>query len=86
MPVMRCFCTQLRGGVAVPARQQHHRGAVVEVPFRLACMPVTWNIGSTASPTAPWFTWPHTLPATALYIVLRCVCMQPLGWPVVPEV
>jgi hypothetical protein len=83
---MRCFCTHC----AAASRSQRGSSTTVlptySVAFRLACMPVTWNMGSTASPTAPWFTWPHTLPATVLYRVVRCVCMQPLGWPVVPEV
>ena len=53
------------------------------MPF---CMPVTWNSGSTTSDTASCGVPSHCVPATVLYITLRCVCMQPLGWPVVPEV
>ena len=49
-------------------------------------MPVTWNNGITARPTLPCVVLLHTPLATVLYMVVRCVCMQPLGWPVVPEV
>ena len=56
----------------------------------LACitdtMPVMWNMGMTVSVTFSLLPWPHSAEATALCMMLRCVCMQPLGRPVVPLV
>ena len=48
-------------------------------------MPVMWNIGTTVSDTVSAPDQPHC-PLAALAISVRCVCMQPLGSPVVPEV
>ena len=52
----------------------------------LPCMPVTWKNGNTAS--VDWLgSGPNQCtPATSVYITVRCVCMHPLGRPVVPEV
>ena len=49
-------------------------------------MPVMWNIGTTARLVASALAWLHRPPPTTLGISVRCVCMQPLGKPVVPEV
>ena len=55
-------------------------------PFMLPVMPVTWKYGSTDSITMSCVRPNHWMPPTAVHITLRCVCMQPFGWPVVPEV
>ena len=56
----------------------------------LACMtltmPVMWNIGTTVSVTFSELALPHRQLASALCMMLACVCMQPLGSPVVPLV
>ena len=50
-----------------------------------ACMPVTWNIGSADSTTLS--SWRRASGGSdGGACTLRCVCMQPLGFPVVPEV
>ena len=49
-------------------------------------MPVMWNMGMTARVTFSLVAAPHTALATALNMMLACVCMQPLGRPVVPLV
>ena len=41
---------------------------------------------STAITTVSGVDCSQTWRAMVLYITLRCVCTQPLGWPVVPEV
>ncbi len=52
----------------------------------LCCMPVTWNIGAVASTTESCIMPSHSAPPTAVHMSVRCVCMQPFGLPVVPEV
>ena len=49
-------------------------------------MPVTWNIGSTASATEPLAAPRQWQPAVEVDSTVEWVCMQPLGLPVVPEV
>jgi hypothetical protein len=49
-------------------------------------MPVMWNMGTTTSDTFSGVPPVHRLQATALCMMLACVCMQPLGRPVVPLV
>ena len=44
-----------------------------------------WNIGTTAMLTVSAPDQPQA-PPQVLAISVRCVCMQPLGRPVVPEV
>ena len=49
------------------------------------------NAETPAEPTTPSDTtsgppWPQTPPPTVLCMSVRCVWMQPLGRPVVPEV
>ena len=55
-------------------------------PFMLPGMPVTWKNGSTDRNTASCVRENQLTPPTSVLITLRCVCMQPLGWPVVPDV
>ena len=55
-------------------------------PFRLPLMPVTWNIGSAVRYTASCVRPNQFTPPTEVVISVRCVCMQPFGRPVVPEV
>ena len=60
--------------------------AVWRGAFMQACMPVTWNIGNADSTTVS-----STVPRQYMYGIvvactLACVCMQPFGFPVVPEV
>ena len=55
-------------------------------PFRLPVRPVTWKKGSTERQTASEAVPNQRTPPTSVLITLRCVCMQPLGRPVVPEV
>ncbi|MNN38554.1 hypothetical protein D3C81_1525590 [compost metagenome] len=50
------------------------------------CMPSRWNIGATASTTDSGVLLRQICEPTAAVIMVPCVCMQPLGWPVVPEV
>ena len=52
----------------------------------LNSMPVMWNIGTTPSMTSAALTPFQTCDACTLWPIVRCVCMQPLGCPVVPEV
>ena len=54
--------------------------------FMPPCMPVTWNIGSTASCTRLGEAPDQAAPITVVLITVRWVWMQPFGWPVVPEV
>jgi hypothetical protein len=54
--------------------------------FMHACMPVTWNSGTTPSITVLGVPNPQSAWATAVCITERCVWMQPLGLPVVPDV
>ena len=78
---------QLAGGVAVPARQEHDGGAAVDRRVHAALhagdvehrQHREHDLVRHAAPT-------QCAPATVVYITLRWVCMQPLGWPVVPEV
>jgi hypothetical protein len=49
-------------------------------------MPVMWNMGTTARVTFSLVLPPQTELAMALCMMERCVCMQPLGRPVVPLV
>ncbi len=49
-------------------------------------MPVMWNMGTTHKVTFSGVLVPQKLPATALCMMVRCGCMQPLGRPVVPLV
>ena len=49
-------------------------------------MPVMWNIGTTARLIDSAEPSPQSAPDTTLCMIVRCVCMQPLGRPVVPEV
>ena len=49
-------------------------------------MPVMWNMGTAARVTFSDVLLPHKPLATALCMMLACVCMQPLGRPVVPLV
>ncbi len=49
-------------------------------------MPVMWNMGTTTSATVSAVPLPHRPEATALCMIEACVCMQPLGRPVVPLV
>src|SRR5216110_351404 len=60
--------------------------AVWRGAFMQACMPVTWNIGNADSTTVS-----STVPRQYMYGIvvactLACVCMQPFGFPVVPEI
>ncbi len=50
------------------------------------CMPVTWNSGSTDRITDSAPEPDQVEPPTMLCITERCVWIQPLGKPVVPEV
>ncbi len=52
----------------------------------LPCMPVTWKNGSTARRTVSGFMLNQYSPAMRVCIAVRWLCMQPFGWPVVPEV
>ena len=69
-----------------------HRGSTTTVapmnsgPFMLPDMPVTWNSGSTARYVESCVRENHCAPPTSVLMALRWVCMQPLGWPVVPDV
>jgi hypothetical protein len=49
-------------------------------------MPVTWNIGTTASDTFSAEPPVSSPAATAWCISVACGCMQPFGRPVVPLV
>ena len=75
-----------------PASSRSQRGMMTSVaPSRMpACitltMPVMWNIGTTTSKTASAEPLPQRPPAIALCMIVACVCMQPLGRPVVPLV
>ena len=52
-----------------------------------ACMPVTWNIGSADEHHAALLrAAPVAGRRTVVACTLACVCMQPFGLPVVPEV
>ena len=59
---------------------------LASVPCMTTTMPVMWNIGTTPSTTSSWLPLAHRPPANTLCCRLRCLCMQPLGWPVVPLV
>ena len=48
--------------------------------------PTRWNIGTTHKVTFSGVPLPHTPEARALCMMVPCVCMQPLGKPVVPLV
>ena len=48
-------------------------------------IPVMWNIGTTSSVTFSAVALPQAALATALCMMLECMCMQPFGSPVVPE-
>ena len=49
-------------------------------------MPVTWNMGAVASATESAAMPSQSAPPTAVHMMVWCVCMQPFGLPVVPEV
>ena len=49
-------------------------------------MPVMWNMGTTHSVTFSGVPLPHRPLDMALCMMVPCVCMQPLGRPVVPLV
>ena len=48
--------------------------------------PVMWNIGTATKLMLSGVKCFHRFIACALYITVRCGCMQPLGTPVVPLV
>jgi acyl-CoA synthetase (AMP-forming)/AMP-acid ligase II len=78
--------------ISMPATSRSQRGRSTTVlpekrgMFMPPCMPVTWKKGSTASVTASWFPPNHCTPPMIVCMAVRCVCMHPLGRPVVPEV
>ena len=49
-------------------------------------MPVMWNMGTTIKVVFSMLPLPHIALLIALCMMLACVCMQPLGRPVVPLV
>ena len=75
-----------------PASSRSQRGIRIMVApaYTEACitatMPVMWNIGTTTRPTVSAVATLHSAQATALCMIEACVCMQPLGRPVVPLV
>src|SRR5580698_1718446 len=74
------------------AASRSQRGSTTIVPpayngqFMPPCMPVTWKNGSTDKATVSCDEENHVFPPTTVLITLRCVCMQPFGLPVVPDV
>src|ERR1700722_14074930 len=74
------------------AASRSHRGNITIVapayngPFMPPCMPVTWNIGNTDRCVLSGDPENQTLQPTRVLMTLRCVCMQPFGLPVVPDV
>jgi hypothetical protein len=54
--------------------------------FSPPCMPSMWNKGATAKNTESMCMLRQTCAAMLEASTVACVCMQPLGWPVVPEV
>jgi len=53
------------------------------MPF---CRPSMWKSGATASVTVSTCSCFHTAEEASEASIVAWVCMQPLGWPVVPEV
>jgi len=72
-----------------PSRSQRVSSTTVPPVWIVAfmtCMPVTWNIGRTASATVSLVSAHQCATAVLVASTERCACMQPFGFPVVPDV
>ena len=78
--IRRAAYSRCQRGISTRAAPQ------ASVPCSTTTMPVMWNMGTTPSTTSSWLALLQKPPAQTLCCRLRCLCMQPLGWPVVPLV
>ena len=85
-------CVTAHFEIKCPATSRSQRGISTRLaPSKmLVCMtltmPVMWNMGTTHKVTFSGVPLPHTPLDMALCMMVPCVCMQPLGKPVVPLV
>ena len=75
-----------------PRRRGSQRRWITMVPpaytaaRKLWMRPVTWKNGAVASATVSCVMCFHSAAPATLCRQVACVCMQPFGWPVLPEV